>query len=115
MYDLEERTLNLAVAVRNFSQLLPKTLSNYEDAKQLIRSSGSVGANYIEANGALGRKDFFMRIRISRKEAKETIYWLNIILKTNNLNPEIKSKGDALIKETGEIRNIFSAILKKSV
>jgi len=115
MYDLEDRTLKLAVAVRNYANLLPKTIANIEDTKQLIRSSGSIGANYIEANVALGRKDFLMRIRISRKEAKETIYWLNIILKTNNLNPDIKSKGESLIKETGEIRNILSAILKKSV
>ena len=115
MYDLEDRTLKLAVSIRTFTNLLPKTLANIEDTKQLIRSSGSIGANYIEANGALGRKDFIMRIRISRKEAKETIYWLNIILNTNNLNPEIKNKGESLIKETGEIRNILSAILKKSV
>jgi len=115
MYDLEERTLKLAVAVRNFINLLPKTISNYEDAKQLVRSSGSVGANYIEANEALSRKDFIMRIRISRKEAKETIYWLNIILKTNNLNTEIKTNCESLMKETMEIKNILSAILNKSI
>jgi four helix bundle protein len=114
MYDLEERTLKLAVAVRNFTHLLPKTIANFEDVKQLVRSSGSVGANYIEANEALSRKDFIMRIKISRKEAKETIFWLNIILKTNNLNTEFKSNIESLITETGEIRNILSAILKKS-
>jgi four helix bundle protein len=115
MYDLEDRTLKLAVAVRNYAYLLPKTIANIEDTKQLIRSSGSIGANYLEANGALGKKDFLMRIRISRKEAKETIYWLKIILITNNLCPDIKSKGEYLIKETEEIRNILSSILKKSV
>lgn len=115
MYDLEDRTLKLAVTVRNFTNLLPKTIANIEDTKQLIRSSGSIGANYLEANGALGRKDFLMRIRISRKEAKETIYWLNIILRTNSLNAEIKTNCESLIKETSEIRNILSAILKKSV
>jgi len=115
MYDLEGRTLKLAVAVREFTHLLPKNISNYEDAKQLVRSSGSVGANYIEANEALSHKDFIMRIRISRKESKETIYWLNIILETNNLDPKIKTKAESLLKETGEIRNILSAILKKSV
>ena len=115
MYDLEERTLKLAMAVRNFVHLLPKTIANYEDAKQLVRSSGSVGANYIEANEALSKKDFLLRIRISRKEAKETIYWLNIILNTNNLDQYTKTSCEYLIKETGEIRNILSAILKKSV
>ena len=112
MYDLEERTIKLAIAVRNFTQILPKTIANIEDAKQLVRSSGSIGANYIEANESLSRKDFIMRLKISRKEAKETIYWLNIILKTNE-NQEIMSTCEYLIKETSEIRNILSAILKK--
>jgi four helix bundle protein len=115
MYDLEDRTLKLAVAVRNFTQILPKTIANIEDAKQLVRSSGSIGANYIEANESLSRKDFIMRIKISRKEAKESMYWLNIILQTNNLSSDCKSNCESLIKETGEIRNILSAILKKTM
>ena len=113
MYDLEERTMKLAIAVRNFIQILPKTIVNLEDGKQVVRSSGSIGANYIEANESLSRKDFIMRLKISRKEAKETIYWLNIILQTN-INLEIKADCEYLIKETSEIRNILSAILKKS-
>ena len=112
MYDLEQRTIKLAIAVRNFVQNLPKTLTNLEDGKQVVRSSGSIGANYIEANESLSRKDFIMRLKISRKEAKETIYWLNIILKTNE-NQEIMSTCEYLIKETSESRNILSAILKK--
>jgi four helix bundle protein len=115
MYDLEERTIKLAISVRNFIKILPKTISNIEDAKQLVRSSGSIGANYIEANEALSRKDFIMRIKISRKEAKESMYWLNIILHTNNMSIDCKSNCESLIKETGEIRNILSAILKKSI
>ena len=114
MYDLEKRTLRLAVEVREFIKLLPKTPANFEDAKQLIRSSGSIGANYIEANGALGRKDFLMKIRISRKEARETIFWLNIIINANNLNPEVNTFCESLIAETSEIKYILSAILKKS-
>jgi four helix bundle protein len=69
-YDLEDRTLDFAKDVRAFVKKLPKTLSNLEDGKQLVRSSGSVGANYIEANEALSKKDFRMRIKICRKEAK---------------------------------------------
>jgi len=115
MYDLEERTEKLAIEVRNFIKILPKTISNVEDSKQLIRSSGSIGANYIEANESLGRKDFVMRIKISRKEAKESIYWLNIIQESNNLDEQTKIRCESLIKETGEIRNILSAILKKFV
>ena len=78
-YDLEERTLQYAKAVREFVKKVPKTLSNIEDCKQLVKASGSVGANYIEANEALSKKDFIMRIKICRKEAKESRYWLQLI------------------------------------
>ena len=114
MYDLEDRTLKLATEVRLFIQSISKTASNIEDVKQLVRSSGSIGANYIEANESLGHKDFLMRIKISRKEAKETMYWLNILLATCQLNIEQKSSCESIIRETREIRNILSAILKKS-
>ena len=69
-YDLEDRTFRFAKEVRAFVAKLPKTTSSIEDSKQLIRSSGSVGANYIEANESLSKKDFAMRIKISRKESK---------------------------------------------
>ncbi len=62
-YDLEERTYKLAYDCRDFVKKLPRTISNIEYAKQLIRSSGSVAANYIEANESLSKKDFFHRIR----------------------------------------------------
>ena len=78
-YDLEDRTLEYAKRVRAFVKNLPKTLSNLEDGKQLIRSSGSVGANYIEANESLSKKDFLMRLKISRREAKECGYFLRLI------------------------------------
>jgi len=115
MYDLEERTEKLAIEVRNFIKTLPKTISNLEDGKQLVRSSGSIGANYIEANESLSRKDFVMRIKISRKEAKESIYWLSIIQKSNILEEQTNAKCEFLIRETSEIRNILSAILKKFI
>jgi four helix bundle protein len=76
-YDLEDRTLEFAKRVRAFVKNLRKTIGNIEDGKQLIRSSGSVGANYIEANESLSKKDFILRIKICRKEAKESRYWLN--------------------------------------
>jgi four helix bundle protein len=106
-YDLEERTLKFAKEVRVFIQKLPRTISNIEDSKQLVRSSGSVGANYIEANESLSKKDFIMRIKICRKEAKESEYWLNLI---NVFNPE-KEK---LTQESIELRKIFGAIIEKS-
>ena len=73
-YDLEDRTYEFARSVRAFVKRLPRTICNTEDVKQVVRASGSVGANYIEANEALSKKDFRMRIRISRKESKETRY-----------------------------------------
>ena len=72
-YDLEERTLKFAKEVIAFVKIIPKSIANVEIIKQLVRSSGSVGANYIEANEALSKKDFALRVRICRKEAKESI------------------------------------------
>ena len=112
VYDLEERTFQFAKAVRLFAKTLPKTLANIEDSKQLIKASGSVGANYIEANEALGKKDFLMRIKISRKEAKESAYWLRLIHETNGLDKPDEAK--ALIQEATELKKIFSSIVEKS-
>jgi four helix bundle protein len=109
-YDLEDRTLDFAVNVRIFLKNLPKTISNIEDGKQVVRSSGSVGANYIEANEKLGPKDFGYRLRIARKEAKESVYWLTVIKRCNGLE---SSELDSLIQEAGELRKILSAILNK--
>ena len=78
-YDLEERTLEFAKRVRVFVKQLKKTIATIEDGKQLIKASGSVGGNYIEANEALSKKDFVMRIKICRKEAKESAYWLKLV------------------------------------
>ena len=112
IYDLEERTYQFAKDVRFFVKTLPKTIANIEDGKQVIKASGSVGANYIEANEALSKKDFKMRIKICRKEAKESAYWLRLINETNNL----KNSDDAkkLMQEAGELKKIFSSILEKS-
>jgi len=112
VYDLEKRTFQFAKDVRLFVKTLQKTIANIEDGKQLIRASGSVGANYIEANESLSKKDFLMRIKISRKEAKECAYWLGLIYETNNLdNPD---EAQSLIQEANELKKIFSSILEKS-
>lgn len=96
-YNLEERTLLFAKNVRQFVRKISRTISNFEDGKQVIRSSGSVGANYIEANEALSKKDFIMRIKISRKEAKETSYWLKLIYISNN--KELETERADLVQE----------------
>ena len=111
-YDLEERTYQFAKKVAIFCKNLPKTASNIEYIKQVIRSSGSVGANYIEANEALSKKDFVMRIKISRKESKESAYWLRLIIEINS--EEYRTEGEILLKEAIELKKIFSAILEKS-
>jgi four helix bundle protein len=111
-YDLEDRTFEFAKQVRAFVKVLPKTLANVEDAKQLIRTSGSVGANYIEANDALSKKDFLMRIKICRKEAKESRYWLRL-MDTGNDGGADTERGK-LVQESTELMNIFGAILRKS-
>lgn len=109
-YDLEERTEEFARRVGKFAESTPKTMSNIEYAKQLIRSSGSVGANYIEANESLGKKDFLMRIKISRKESKESRYWLRLIQCTDFQENERQT----LIQESTELMKIFGSILTKS-
>lgn len=78
-YDLEKRTTEFSRAIRDFVQKLAKTTVNIEDSRQLVRSSGSVGANYIEANEAVSRKDFIYRVRLCRKESRESNYWLRLI------------------------------------
>ena len=111
-YDLEERTFQFAKAVRIFVKTLPKTIANIDDGKQLIRASGSVGANYREANESLGKKDFLMKMKISRKEAKESTYWLRLIHETNNLKNGDDAQG--LMQEAIELKKILSSILEKS-
>ena len=112
VYDLEERTFQFAKAVRFFVKTLPKTIANNEDSKQIVRASGSIGANYREANESLSKKDFLMRIKISRKEAKESAYWLRLIYETNDLKADKDVK--SLIQEADELKKIFSTILLKS-
>ena len=113
VYDLEERTFQFAKRVRIWIKSLSKTTANMEDTKQLVRASGSVGANYIEANEALSKKDFVYRIRVCRKEAKESAYWIRLILESNDSGIDEK-EGKALFNEAVELKKILSSILKKS-
>lgn len=111
-YDLDERTFIFARDVALLVNRLPHTLPNIEYSKQLIRSSASVGANYIEANENLGEKDALFRFKICRKEAKESAYWLRLIMATMNdrtNNEEI----DTLILEANELKLILSSIINK--
>jgi four helix bundle protein len=111
-YDLEERTFLFAKEIRAFIKKLPKTLSNIDDIKQLVRASGSQGANYIEANESLSTKDFIFRIKICRKEVKECSYWLRLI--DLHQEDELIAKRELLLKEAKELTNIFGAILRNT-
>ncbi len=111
-YDLEERTFEFAKRVRAFVKQLPRTVCNGEDVKQVVRSSGSVGANYIEANESLSKKDFRMRVKISRKEAKETRYWLRLL--DTGADTSLEAERGNLIQEATELTKILSSILNKS-
>jgi four helix bundle protein len=111
-YDLEERTLQFARRVRAFVKKLPKTQANTEDGRQLIKASGSVGANYIEANEALSKKDFAMRAKFCRKEAKESRYWLRLI--DTGDTAELEDERNSLETEASEITKIFGSIVTKS-
>ncbi len=111
IYDLEERTLDFSKRVLKLCGALPKNDVNKRLTDQVLRSSTSVGANYIEANEKLSKKDFKHRIKISRKECKETTYWFNLIVEAN---PKFEERMKSLIQESIEIRKILSAILDKS-
>ncbi len=109
--ELEERTLEFSKKIIPHGKRIKKDVVNSEIIKQVIRSDCSIGANYIEANEALSKKDRSHRLRISRKEAKETGYWLDILKETSVENIEEVS---ALQDETRELRNILSAVIDKT-
>lgn len=111
IYDLEDRTLEFGKRIIHLAKAIPKNNINYNLIDQVVRSGTSVGANYREANETETKKDFAFRIRICKKEAKETIYWLNLIIEAN---PELKRNVEPLIVETLELVKIFAAISIKS-
>lgn len=109
-YDLEERCLRFAKNVNQYVRNLPKDIPNIENGKQLVRSAGSTGANYIEANESLSKKDFVMRVKISRKEAKESRYWLALTIPLK----KFEMTKTELIQEATELTKIFGSIVEKS-
>jgi four helix bundle protein len=109
--DLEERTFEFATNVRVFVRCLPRTVCNYEDVRQLVRASGSVAANYIEADESLSDKDFLLRIKICRKEAKESRLWLRLL--DAGKEQKLASEREILAQEARELMLIFNAIIRK--
>lgn len=110
-YDLEKRTEKFSLCVRDFCLLVKKDVINLEYIKQVVRSAGSIGANYIEANDNLGANDLKMRIRICRKESKESRYWLKHLLTYEN--ESLEQEKLLLQKGAEELMLIFAAILRK--
>lgn len=111
IYDLEDRTKKFAKDCRTLVRNILKDIPNREDGKQLIRSSGSVAANYIEANEALSQKDFVYRVKVCRKEAKESRLWLDLVSLTDQNEIDLQKR---LFQETTELVKIFSTIISKS-
>ncbi len=109
-YDLEERTFEFAKASRVFVKKLPRTITNIEDGKQFIRASGSIGANYIGANESIGKKDFLMKIKTCRREAKETGYWLRLL----DCDGQLEGARAHLLGEARELMKIFGATVRKT-
>lgn len=101
-YDLEERTLEFARSIRGYCLGKQSAYLIQDDLKQVIRSSGSIGANYIEANDGLSKKDSILRMKIAKKEARETIYWLKLL-----------DAPEDLIEEARQISFILASIINK--
>lgn len=111
-FDLEDRTTEFAKQVIRLCKNLKKDSINSRLIEQVVGSSGSVGANYREANDALGKKDFIHRLKIARKESKESVHWLTLI---KEANPDYSENIEVLIGECSELRNILSSIINKSL
>lgn len=109
-YDLEDRTLEFSRRIVRLCRALPKDVVNRRLADQLVRSGTSVGANYREANETQTKKDFRNRLRISRKEAKETVYWINLVMEAN---PDLKERVAPLLQEATELLKILASIAEQ--
>src|SRR3989338_9799844 len=110
-FDLEERSTEMARRVVHLCKSVKPSAVNQRIITQLIGSAGSVGANYREANDALGKKDFVHRLKIARKEAKEAMHWFELI---EEANPEFISRMKDIKQEANELKNILSSIINKT-
>ncbi len=112
IFSLADRTRLFANSTRKLVKSIPRSIAVIEDGKQVVRSSGSVGANYLEADEAMSKKDFIFRLKICRKEARETLYWLDLLtesIPSTQINDHLK-----LIQEAKELVLIFNASIRKA-
>ena len=113
VFDLEERTFQFALAVRQCVSGHRWTRSQWVDLKQLLRSSGSVAANYVEANNAASKADFIYRIGVAKKEAVESRLWLRLLGATADASPALAALR-TLYREADELTRILAAIVRNS-
>ena len=114
-YDIYDRAFNFAVRVVKFVEKLPENLIAAEYSGQLIRASGSIGANIEEADGALSKKDFIHKIGIARRESRESKHWLRLIESTIRINNQSdREELSWLIGESTEILLILSSIIRNA-
>ena len=110
--DLEDRTTEFAKEVIKLCKLIKRDPINDRIIGQIVRSSGSIGANYREANDSLGKKDFIHKLMISRKECKETLHWIELLIEANQ---NVEEQASGIKEEAIELRNILSAIINKAI
>ena len=113
-YDLEERAFKFALAIRVCISSSKWNRAQWTDVEQVLRSSGSVAANYVEANNAVSKADFILRIRISKKGASESMLWLHL-LEATFTDYSIKTTLRALFQEAEELTRILATILRNSL
>ena len=111
VYDLEERTARFGEAVIDFAKTIPQNPVTNRLISQLVGAGTSVGANYVEADDSVSKKDFLKSIGTCRKEARETKLWLRMIVAAE---PELKTDARKLWQEAKELHLIFAAIWRKS-
>lgn len=109
--NLVTRTFNFAQRIRRFVNRLPRSMSNFEDSKQIVRASGSVAANYVEAQEGVSRKEFFYRIKVCRKESRESGLWLRLL--DVGTEASLTKEHELLVAEADELKRIFAAIAAK--
>lgn len=108
MQDLENHTLMFAKAVRTFVKSLPMTVSNVEDIKELVGSSGAIGATYIAAHSSVNKRDFLIGLKNCVKEARTTRYWLQLVDTQNQA--QLDQQRNKLIAACEELGQVFDKL-----
>jgi four helix bundle protein len=109
-FELEERSARFGEAIIEFAKRIPETPVNSRLISQLIGAGTSIGANYCEAHDAVSKKEFKQRVGTSRKESKETMFFLRMVAKAE---PDLREEARRLWREAKELNLIFGAIWRK--